>query len=251
MPTRLLAQRRRKIINYPYSLNFPGSNGNHMHVGTNIYAPERDQSWGIGYWILPKNNNVSNAHIFSEIDSTLPYRGRIIRSTGGLLYVWLINTFNTNECYANYKMPPIGFWSRVMHGYNGNSNSSGITTYINGVLQTQNAVRNLLSATIVPTAASTRWGGWSGIGGNYPMYLNTPTYLDYCPTAEDAADDYYDAVLETPPLDIYGCTEGSLTSVASQGVGNHTATLVGSVTWSPESPMKSRSTITQNRIALS
>lgn len=250
--TRTVAGRRRAIINYPNSLNFPGTNGSHLHIGTNVYAPERTSAWSIAYWILPKNNNVVNAHIFAEIDSSLPFRGRIVRYTASICYIWLLNTFNTNECYAGYKVPPVGRWTRVVHTYDGSSNSSGIKTYYNNILQTQTTTKNALSATIIPSAASTRWGGWGGASGNYPMYLAAPAHLDYEMTAQQVADDWYKPNTGTTPVDKYDLTEGSGTSVASTGSGAHNGTIAGSVTWSSTvGPMKARSVIPQTRLAVS
>ena len=119
-------------------------------------------------------------------------------------------------------------------------------------MQTQNATRDLLSATIVPTAALTRWGGWGGANGNYPMYLTGMAHLNYAMTAQNVADDWFKPNTGTTPVDLYPVTEGSGTTVASVGTGGNNGTIAGSVTWSSTiSPMKSRSVLTQARLAVS
>lgn len=251
---RLSAGRRRIVKNYPYTLNFPGSNGNHLSIGTDVYLFERTQAWSISFGILVKKYNTgSGGHIFSEYQSTVPYRGRLIRIDTGLLHFWLINTFGSNELKVSYSPPPVGRFVRVVITYDGSGTAAGVKCYYNNILQAQISTIATLSATIVATGVSTRWGAWSGDGVNQPMYLSRPSIHNYELTAQQVADDWYDANWNgTAPIDLYELSEGSGTSVASIGSAAHNGTIAGTVTWeSTIVPMKSRTVISQNRLGLS
>lgn len=252
---RTAAGRRQKIKNIPYSLYFPGTNGNDMSVGTDAYPYERTQSWSIAFWIFVCAYPAANGHIFAAIQGSSPFRGWLTRlqTTGGVtsLNFYLISTVNTNQLIANYTPPPIGQWVRVVETYSGNSNTSGVNVYYNNVLQTQRSTTNTLSATIVASGVAAKWGGYAGVGQNANMRLDKPEIFNYELTAEDVADDWFEHKTDTPPVDTYALTEGSGTSVASSGTGNHTGTLGAGVTWSSKSPIKSRTQIEQNRLPLS
>ena len=250
---RLDVTRRRTVIDYPYALNFPGTNGNHMHIGTDVYLYERTQPWSIAFWIMPKRfPGGSGGHIFAEYQSSAPFRGRLVRIDTGVLNFWLINTFGSNELKISYQPPPIGQYTRVAIAYDGSSSAAGVRCKYNNVLQTQVAAIETLSATIVQSSVSTRWGGWGGAGVNLPMLLAAPAILDYSLTDQNIADDWYKPNSGATPIDVYGLTEGSGTNVASTGTGAHAGTLGAGVTWvSANTPMKARSVITQNRLSVS
>lgn len=250
---RLDVIRRRSVIDYPYALNFPGTNGNHMHIGTDVYLYERTQPWSIAFWIMPKRfPGGSGGHIFAEYQSSAPFRGRLVRIDTGVLNFWLINTFGSNELKISYQPPPIGQWTRVVITYDGSSTAAGVKCYFNNVLQTQVGTITTLSATIVQSSVSTRWGGWGGASVNLPMLLADPAILDYEVSLAQVADDWFKPNTGATPIDRYPCTEGSGTAVASTGTGAHGGTLGAGVTWSSaNTPMKARTVITQNRLSVS
>ena len=153
---------------------------------------------------------------------------------------------------AFYLPPAIGKWVRVVETYSGNSNTSGVKVYYDNVLQTQASTVNSLTATIVSSGVTTKWGGFAGAGQNANMYLAAPTVLDYEMTAQQVADDWYKPNSGNAPVDTYALTEGSGTSVASTGTGAHNGTLGAGVTWSSTVvPMKARSVIPQTRLTVS
>lgn len=250
---RTAATRRISVKNYPYALSFPGSNTNDMSVGTDTYLFERTQAFSVGMWINVKRYLAGSAHIWSEYQSGSPFRGRLIRIDSGVLRFWLINTLNTNELKANYAVPPLNRWIRIVFTYDGSSTAAGVKCYWDGVLQSQVSSTATLSATIVATGVSTKWGGWTGASANQPMFLAKPFVSDHEWTVTEVADDFYDSKFSgVAPVDYYDITEGSGTTVASLGSGAHNGTLGASVTWSStETPMKARTTIPQNRLGLS
>ena len=253
---RTAATRRRQIQNFPYSLYFPGTNGNDMSVGTDAYPYERTQAWSISFWILPVAYPTANGHIFAAIQGSSPFRGWLTRlqTTGGVtsLNFYLISTVNTNQLIANYAAPAIGRWTKVDITYSGNSNTSGVNVYYSNVLQTQTSTTNTLSATIVASNVVAKWGGFAGASQNANCYLADQKIFNYERTAQNIADDWYKPNSGNAPIDTYSLTEGSGTSVASTGTGNHTGTLGAGVTWSSTVvPMKKRTAINQNRLALS
>ena len=250
---RTAATRRVSIKNYPYALSFPGSNGNDMSVGTDAYLYERTQAFSVGAWINVTRYLAGTAHIWSEYQSGSPFRGRLIRIDSGVLRFWLVSTLNSNELKINYPILPLRHWIRVVFTYDGSSTAAGVKCYWDNVLQTQTASVATLSATIVATGVSTKWGGWTGSASCQPMLLAKPFVSDHEWTATEVADDYYDSRFSgVTPVDYYDVTEGSGTTVASLGSGLHNGTLGASVTWgSADTPMKARTTIPQNRLSLS
>lgn len=251
-----ITTRRIGVQNFPYSLYFPGTNGNDMSVGTDSYPYERTQARSIAFWIRPVAYPSANGHIFAAIQGSSPFRGWLSRlqTTGGVtsLNFYLISTVNTNQLIANYAAPAIGKWTRVVETYSGNSNTSGVNVYYNNVLQTQTSVTNTLSATTVASGVVAKWGGFAGASQNANMHLDKPEIFNYELTAEQVADDWFEHSVDTPPVDTYAFTEGLGTDVASTGTGEHDGTLGAGVTWSSTVvPMKSSSVLTQARLAVS
>lgn len=255
---RSVATNRISLVNYPYSLLLPGTSVNSViNVGTDVYNYERTQPFSICFWINPTSypTGLSSGHVFSDYLATGTFRGRLIRiDSSGVFKFWLINTFGSNELRIHYQPPPIGMWTRVVVTYSGNSAASGVKCYFNNILQTQISATETLTATIVSSGINTRWGNWGGVTNlTFPMYLAKPSVLNYEMTAQQISDDYFSSVWSgTNPIDYYNLTEGSGTSIASSGSGANTATLGASVTWSSTIvPRKSRTAITQSRIAVS
>src|SRR3990167_170004 len=250
---RTSATRRISVKNYPYSISLPGSNGNDVSVGTDVYLYERTQAFSVGMWINITRYLAGAAHIWSEYQPVSPFRGRLIRIDSGLIRFWLINTINSNELKVNYAVPPLKRWIRAVFTYDGSSTAAGVKLYLDGVLQTQVSSAATLSATIVETGVSTKWGGWTGASACQPMLLAKPFVSDHELTLTEIGDDFYDSRFSgVAPIDYYDITEGSGTTITSLGSGAHNGTLGASVTWgSTDTPMKARSTITQNRLSLS
>lgn len=225
-----------------------------MTIGTDTYLFERTTPWSIAFWVKVKTfPSGSGGHIFSEYLSSGSYRGRLVRIDGGFLRFWLINQFSTNELKVNYIPPSRGRWVRVVITYSGNSAASGVKCYYNGVLQTQVSATETLSATIVATGVTAKWGGWGGAGVNLAMRLAKPAIIAHEMTAQEVADDWNDSAWSgTAPTDYYDLTEGSGTTVASSGSGAHNGTLGAGVTWdSSDTPGKARSAIAQSRLPIS
>lgn len=252
---RNIATNRPQIYSVPYTLSSDGSNGNYVSVGTNVYNYERTQAFSLVFWIFPKSFPSSGGHIFSEYDSTNPYKGRLVRIDGGLLRFWLIANFGTNELKANYTPPPRGQWTRVVITYDGSSTLAGVKCYYNSILQTQApASLQTLSATIVSTSASTRWGQWGGASLAMPMNLAKFGIANYVLTQTHIDEDYRTGQVRTgnQPIDYYETTEGSGTSLASIGTGAHNGTINGTITWdSTNIPKSQRRNLTQGRNPIS
>lgn len=252
---RNIATNRPQIYNVPYSLSSDGSNGNYVSIGTNVYNYERTQAFSLIFWVFPKSYPSSGGHIFSEYDSTNPYKGRLVRIDGGLLRFWLISNFGTNQLKANYTPPPKGQWTRVVISYDGSSTLAGVKCYYNGVLQTQApASEQTLSSTIVSSNAQTRWGQWGGAGLAMPMNFAKFGIINSVLTQTNVDEDYFSGLVRTgnPPVDYYETTEGSGTSLASIGTGANNGTINGTITWdSNKVPKDERQSLAQGRVQIS
>lgn len=93
--------------------------------------------------------------ILSKMLNTSPYRGYelFITSTGNIGF-YLINTFPSN--YIRIETQAGNFnneeWHHVAVSYNGSSNASGLTIYVDGIIQPLNIISNNLSSSILTTA---------------------------------------------------------------------------------------------------
>lgn len=254
---RLAAARRRLIKHISAVLKGTTANNSRIDIGTDVYLWERTQPCSYAFWIFPfAYPSGSSGHIFSEYGATAPFRGRMIRidSAGSGLKLWLINTFGSNELQANFPPPPIGRWTRVVITYDGSSTAAGIKCYYNNESQPRISSIATLSATIVPSGVATRWGQWGGATGlGMPMFLGKPAILNYEMSAAQVADDWYDQRFSgATPIDVYELNEGSGTSVASTGSGAHNGTVGAGMTWeTTNTPMRTRSPLTQNRLSVS
>lgn len=242
-----------RAIQYtPHSLSSNGTNGNYVTIGagTNVYNYERTQPFSLVFWIFPLSFPTTGGHIFSEYDSTNPYKGRLVRIDGGLLRFWLISNFGTNQLKANYTPPPRGQWTRVIITYSGGSLLSGVKCYYNGVLQTQApASEQTLSSTIISGSAQTRWGQWGGAGLAMPMNFLKFGLFNYELSNNQVQQDYLTGSMSgTAPIDYYETNEGSGTNLISTGTGANNGTINGTISWtSAIVPFTSRVNITQAR----
>ena len=252
---RTVASRRKSVTNFPFSLYFPGAATNSvMDVGADIYNYERTQPFSVAFWLYPLSYPVATRHILSDYLATGTFRGRFIRTESPtILRFSLVNTLVSNELRCIYIPPNLAKWTRVVFTYDGSSTAAGVKCYFDNVLQTKASTIETLSATTVTSGINTRWGNWGGgTGLGLSMFLAKPAVLNYEMTSGQVADDWYDSRWSgNTPVDWYPLSEGSSTSVASLGTGNHTGTLGAGVTWSTNTPGRARTAIPQNRLPTS
>lgn len=247
------AGRRRSVQNHTYALSFPATGTSTMNIGNDVYLYERTQAWTIGFQIQPVDYQTgSGRHIFSEYESSSPFRGRLIRIDTSLLRFWLVNTFSSNELKVNYRPPARNAFTQVIMAYDGSSTAAGVQCWFNGILQTQVSATETLSGTIVATGVATKWGGWTGAAVLWKGLLGE-CFIDARQWTQAAVDSYfYDRRFSLgTPTDLWSMTEGSGGVAASTGTGVHNGTVAANVTWSSVTPTKPRSAIAQNRLPVS
>jgi hypothetical protein len=151
------------------SIVFDGVN-DYVNLG-NILNFERIDSFTFSTWV--KVNNVSAPRAFISKTSNTVLGGYFFgANTNGSIIFILRNTINTNQLFIS--TPSFLFnniWKNFTVTYDGSSNPSGVSIYVDSILQSNIITTNNLTSTIVNNdnlniGARTSTGGLSYFFGN-------------------------------------------------------------------------------------
>lgn len=146
------------------AISFNGTSSSISVTPETAFDFERTQAFSIAAWIYPTitriNNSSLHGHaIFSKMGTSGTYRGfefdivwkgSSFGSNNNIttMLFYLISTLTTNNIRALSATDiPNSTWSHVAVTYDGGSDVSGLTFYLNGAAQTKEHTQNNLSAT--------------------------------------------------------------------------------------------------------
>lgn len=133
------------------SLSFNGSN-QYVDFGNNINL-ERTDAFSWSFWIKPTSLGGFPTFI-GKLGGSANFAGYQIWSQGsGKVYVNLQQIFSVNCIQVHTTAAPLttAAWQNVTITYDGSSNASGVTIYVNGVSQAMTTDINNLTASILTT----------------------------------------------------------------------------------------------------
>jgi hypothetical protein len=128
-------------------MQFNGIN-QYLDGGNNLIF-ERNNSFSISIWVKP-TNFTGNQTMVSKIAGT---RGYYLLANGGVIRLGLISGAG-NFAEASFGSLTLNVWQHIVVTYNGNSNISGMTLYVDGAARSRTLIGNTLSGTIINAAAT-------------------------------------------------------------------------------------------------
>lgn len=151
------------------SIMFDGVN-DYVNLG-NVLNFERTDSFTFSTWV--NINNTSTPRAFISKTSNTVLRGYFFgANTNNSIIFILRNTINTNQLFISTpSFPFTNTWKNFTVTYDGNSNPSGVSIYVDSILQSNIITTNNLTSTIINTdnlniGARTSTGGLSYFFGN-------------------------------------------------------------------------------------
>jgi parallel beta-helix repeat protein len=193
-------------------------------TNTNTFTIESWVKWNAGLGM-----------VFSKMNDVPPYTGyEVYVDASGAINVLLINTWVTNTLYTKTTTTPLAdnTWHHVAVSYNGTQTPSGISIYVDGVLQAQTTIYNTLSANI-QNAIPARLGSRSP--GNY-FFNGSLDETHVWNTVRTAAQ-----IRENMHLTLDGCenglvayyqfNDGAGATLSDKSSNGNNGTLVNAPTW--------------------
>jgi hypothetical protein len=175
------------------SISFDGVD-DHVAMG-DVLGFERTDAFSVSLWTKSVQTGVE-ANFFSKCGDGPNYRGYLLNQDDidDSLVFYLINVWPTN-CIEVRPTQTVndGQWHHAVVTYNGSSQASGITFYIDGVAVPFTTLKNTLSATILtPTPLQLGRRTSSGLLQPYTGNLDEVSFWDKALSESDIAGIYND-----------------------------------------------------------